>query len=56
MHDAEDLSSLDLEPAAQLQGQSGAQRLKALISTAEQLSGTGGDPKLAALVAHIGAL
>jgi superfamily II DNA or RNA helicase len=58
LHDgtAEDLSSLDLEPAAQLKGQSGAQRLKALISTAEQLSGTGGDPKLAALVAHIGAL
>lgn len=58
LHDgtAEDLSSLDLEPAAQLEGQSGAQRLKALISTAELLSGTGGDPKLAALVAHIGAL
>lgn len=58
LHDgaAEDLSSLDLEPAAQLEGQSGAQRLKALIATAERLSGTGGDPKLAALVAHIGTL
>jgi superfamily II DNA or RNA helicase len=58
LHDgtAEDLSSLDLEPAAQLESQSGAQRLKELIAIAERLSGTGGDPKLAALVAHIGVL
>ena len=50
---AEDLSSLDLEPAAQLQAETGAQRLQALIATAERLSGAAGDPKLAALVAHI---
>ena len=55
LHDGapEDLISLDIEPAVQLQAQSGAQRLHALIATAERLSGTGGDPKLAALVAHI---
>ena len=58
LHDgaAEDLTILDLEPAAQLQTQAGAQKLQALIATAERLSGTGGDPKLAALVAHIGSL
>ena len=53
---AEDLTSLDLEPAARLQAQVGAKHLQDLIATAERLCGTGGDPKLAALVAHIGAL
>jgi len=58
LHDgtAEDLTGLDLEPAAQLENQAGAQRLKALIAAAERLTGTAGDPKLAALVAHVGAL
>lgn len=58
LHDgaAEDLTGLDLEPAAHLENQASAQRLKALIATAERLTGTAGDPKLAALVAHVGAL
>ncbi len=54
--DAEDLTSLDLEPAAQLQIQAGAQRLQALIADAQRLSGASGDPKLAALVDHIASL
>lgn len=53
---AEDLTSLDLEPAAQLQAETGAQKLQALIATAERLSGSAGDPKLAALVAQVAAL
>lgn len=58
LHDgtAEDLTSLDLEPAAQLQGHSGSQRLQGLIAKAEKLSGAAGDPKLAVLVTHVGQL
>lgn len=54
--DPEDLTSLDLEPATQLQTQAGAHRLQALIADAKRLSGASGDPKLAALVSHIGSL
>jgi superfamily II DNA or RNA helicase len=54
--DPEDLTSLDLEPAVQLQVQAGAQRLQALIADAHRLSGASGDPKLAALVTHIESL
>lgn len=53
--DAIDLPALDLEPAVQLQIATGAQRLQALIEDANRLSGAG-DPKLAALVAHLGDL
>jgi superfamily II DNA or RNA helicase len=54
--DADNLTSLDLEPAVQLQIKAGAQRLEALIADAQRLSGAGGDPKLAALVIHMGSL
>ena len=55
LHDgeADDLSSSDLEPPAQLQD---ATRLQDLIASAQRLSGKQGDPKLAALIQHIGAL
>jgi len=59
LHDgqSDDLTSNDLEPAAQLQGVSaGAQALKSLIAEAQRLSGAAGDPKLAALVTHLGPL
>lgn len=47
----EGLSQSDIEPAAALDEE--AALLKGLISTAEKLSGTKGDPKLAALVSHL---
>jgi len=55
LHDgeADDLSTNDLEPPAQLQD---ASRLQALIADARRLSGKAGDPKLAALIQHIGLL
>lgn len=55
LHDgeADDLSASDLEPPAQLQD---ASRLQALITTAQRLSGQSGDPKLAALIQHVGQL
>ena len=55
LHDgeADDLSSNDLEPPAQLQD---AGRLQTLIADAQRLSGKAGDPKLAALILHIGLL
>lgn len=46
-----ELSQSDLEPAAAMDEEFA--RLKQLISTAEKLSGTKGDPKLAALVTHL---
>lgn len=51
--EADDLSSNDLEPPAQLQD---AGRLQTLIADAQRLSGKAGDPKLAALIRHIGLL
>lgn len=51
--DADDFSVSDLEPPAQLQD---ASRLQALITTAQRLSGQTGDPKLAALIQHVGLL
>lgn len=55
LHDgeADDLDSSDLEPPAQLEE---AGRLQGLIKEAERLSGKAGDPKLAALIQHVGAL
>ena len=55
LHDgeADDLSSSDLEPPAQVQD---ASRLQALIATAQRLSGQKGDPKLTALIQHVGQL
>lgn len=55
LHDgaADDLSTSDLEPPAQVQD---ASRLQALITTAQRLSGQSGDPKLAALIQHVGQL
>lgn len=55
LHDggADDLSTSDLEPPAQVQD---ASRLQTLIATAQRLSGQSGDPKLAALIQHIGLL
>ncbi|CBL44290.1 Superfamily II DNA/RNA helicases, SNF2 family [gamma proteobacterium HdN1] len=55
LHDGEpdDLDSNDLEPPAQLEE---ASRLQSLIQEAERLSGKAGDPKLAALIQHIGTL
>lgn len=55
LHDGEanDLSGSDLEPPAQVQD---ASRLQALIADAQLLSGKAGDPKLAALIRHIGSL
>jgi superfamily II DNA or RNA helicase len=55
LHDgeADDLSTSDLEPAAQVQD---ASRLQALIAEAQRLSGKSGDPKLALLVRHVGSL
>lgn len=55
LHDgeADDLSASDLEPPAQVQD---ASRLQTLITTAQRLSGQSGDPKLAALIQHIGSL
>lgn len=59
LHDgeADDLSSTDLEPPAQLdaKGQD-AQRLQALIEDAKRLSGKSGDPKLATLIKHLDGL
>lgn len=56
LHDgeADDLSGSDLEPPAQVQD--AAPRLHALIADAQRLSGKAGDPKLAALIRHIGLL
>jgi len=56
LHDgqADDLSGSDLEPPAQVQ--EAAPRLQALIADAQRLSGKAGDPKLAALIRHIGLL
>lgn len=51
--EADDLSASDLEPPAQVQD---ASRLQTLITTAQHLSGQAGDPKLAALIQHIGQL
>jgi superfamily II DNA or RNA helicase len=55
LHDgeADDLDSSDLEPPGQLEE---ASRLQGLITEAERLSGKSGDPKLAALIQHVGAL
>ena len=55
LHDgeADDLSSSDQEPPAQLEE---VERLQALIAEANRLSGKAGDPKLAALIQHIGLL
>ncbi len=55
LHDgeADDLMGSDLEPPAQLQD---ASRLHDLIAEAQRLSGKKGDPKLAALIRHIGTL
>jgi len=47
---ADDLGGSDLEPPAQLQD---AERLGSLIAEARRLSGQAGDPKLAALIAHL---
>ncbi|MBE0801452.1 hypothetical protein, partial [Escherichia coli] len=52
--EAADLSSNDLEPPAQVQD--AAPRLQTLIAEAQRLSGKAGDPKLAALIQHIGPL
>lgn len=51
--EADDLSSNDLEPPAQIQD---AARLQTLIADAKRLSGKAGDPKLAALIGHVGLL
>lgn len=48
--DADDLSGSDLEPPGQWQDTA---RLEHLINEARRLSGTAGDPKLAALVVHL---
>jgi superfamily II DNA or RNA helicase len=48
--EADDLSSNDLEPPAQVQN---THRLQTLIADAQRLSGKAGDPKLAALMQHI---
>lgn len=48
---AGELTQSDLEPAAAMDEES--TRLKQLIATAEKLSGTKGDPKLAGLVTHL---
>ncbi len=59
LHDgqADDLSSTDLEPPAQLDAKlQDAQRLHALIEDAKRLSGKSGDPKLATLIAHLDGL
>ncbi len=59
LHDgeADDLSSTDLEPPAQLDAKlQDAQRLQALIEDAKRLSGKSGDPKLATLIAHLDGL
>lgn len=59
LHDgqADDLHSNDLEPAGQLDETHAAlqdrTRLTALITEAQRLSGKAGDPKLAALIAHM---
>jgi len=56
LHDgqADDLVSNDLEPAGQISDRlQDAQRLQALIVEAQRLSGKAGDPKLAALIAHM---
>lgn len=47
---ADDLAGSDLEPPGQLQDTS---RLQELIAEAGRLSGKAGDPKLAALIAHM---
>lgn len=51
--EADNLDSNDLEPPAQLEESS---RLRSLINEAERLFGHTGDPKLAALIQHIGSL
>ncbi|MFC4621759.1 helicase-related protein [Comamonas nitrativorans] len=55
LHDgeADDLSSSDLEPPAQVQD---ASLLQALIASAQRLSGQKDDPKLTALIQHVGQL
>jgi superfamily II DNA or RNA helicase len=47
----DELNQSDIEPAAAMDEE--AARLKDLIATAEKLSGTKGDPKLASLVVHL---
>jgi superfamily II DNA or RNA helicase len=59
LHDgeADNLDGTDQEPPAQLQHTlSDSHRLQTLIAEAQRLSGKAGDPKLAALVEHIGGL
>jgi len=59
LHDggADDLHGNDLEPAGQLDethtALQDAARLQSLIAEAQRLSGKAGDPKLAALIAHM---
>ena len=54
LHDgeADDLSTSDIEPPAQLNNQA----LENLITQAKHLSGKNGDPKLAALIQHLATL
>ena len=47
----DELTQSDIEPAAAMDEE--ASRLTELIATAEKLSGTKGDPKLAALIVHL---
>jgi Helicase conserved C-terminal domain len=59
LHDgqADDLGGSDMEPAGQISDRlQDTQRLQALIAEAQRLSGKAGDPKLAALIAHVGGL
>ena len=49
--DSDELTQSDIEPAAAMDEE--AARLTQLIATAEKLSGTKGDPKLATLVVHL---
>ena len=59
LHDgqSDDLGGSDMEPAGQISDRlQDAHRLQALIAEAQRLSGKAGDPKLAVLIAHVGAL
>lgn len=59
LHDgqADDLVGNDLEPAGQWNAaQQDTNRLQTLIAEAQRLSGKAGDPKLAALISHLGGL
>lgn len=49
--DSDELTQSDIEPAAAMDEE--AARLTKLITTAEKLSGTRGDPKLATLIVHL---